>query len=411
MQASSAVRGVAAIAAGSIGGQAIVLAAAPVLSRLYSPSDFGIFTYLMAVCGLVVTVASLRFEAAIPLLADKKAARSLTRLALMVSTASAAAVSIVAYMNSARMAEAAGERLDSSLLFLGPLIALTSWFAILSQGALRSADYNAVASRTALQNAGSASAQLMLGALWSSAAGLLTGQLVGRALGIASLGRRNRELLLGPTYPVRQTVKEHWQYPLIFAPSALLNALGTNLPVLAVTAMFGASAAGQLGLAQRVVMAPAAIIGASVAQVYVGQLSGRLRQGNTDTRALYGSVSRRLLMFAIAISAMILVGSNWLFPIVFGEDWAQAGELAAASAISIGCGFVAGPLSFVFIAYGKRSLSLAVDSSRLLLVGGAAAAAYSLQWDLVTSVWAMFGAQAINYIITWTIGRRISTGK
>ena len=41
-------KGALAILAGTAGGQVLALAAAPVLTRLYSPSDFGVFTVLSA---------------------------------------------------------------------------------------------------------------------------------------------------------------------------------------------------------------------------------------------------------------------------------------------------------------------------------------------------------------------------
>jgi O-antigen/teichoic acid export membrane protein len=48
-------------------GQAITVLVSPILTRLYTPEDFGVFGVYASILGIVTVVASLRYEYALPL--------------------------------------------------------------------------------------------------------------------------------------------------------------------------------------------------------------------------------------------------------------------------------------------------------------------------------------------------------
>jgi O-antigen/teichoic acid export membrane protein len=66
-------RSVAVMTAGTALGQGLVLASAPLLTRLYTPADFGVLAVYGSIVSLVAVVASLRHELAITLSRHDKA--------------------------------------------------------------------------------------------------------------------------------------------------------------------------------------------------------------------------------------------------------------------------------------------------------------------------------------------------
>jgi O-antigen/teichoic acid export membrane protein len=66
-------RGVAIMTAGTALGQGLVVVLAPLLTRLYTPTDFGVLAVYGSVVSLVAVVASLRYELAIALPGRDKA--------------------------------------------------------------------------------------------------------------------------------------------------------------------------------------------------------------------------------------------------------------------------------------------------------------------------------------------------
>jgi O-antigen/teichoic acid export membrane protein len=403
--------GVLALVTGSAAGQAIALVSTPLLARLYSPESFGIFSYLFSACAVLTAVASLRFETAIPLAGSVDESRALTRVSISLAVLVSLAAAAVITTSHGAMSDAAGFDILPWAWWVPPLVLLTAWFNVLSQAAIRERAYSKVAARTFVQSLGVAVGQVGSAAITRSAGGLLTGQLIGRSLGILALARTARHLLLRPPAGVaRRAIRRYWRFPALLAPSALLNTLGTNLPIILIGAWFGPHAAGYLGLTQRIAMVPTALVAVAVGQVFSGELAARLRDDESDNRRLYLRTSRQLAVGAAAVAAALLLLSDWAFPFVLGDDWASSGGYAEAIALSVGAGFVVSPVSFVFIAYQRILTNVLVDLSRILLVGGFGTAAFVAGFSPVESLWAMSIAQVLNYLITWIIGLKVAAG-
>ena len=60
-------RNVAVVSAGSAMGQGLLIVSAPLLTRLYTPADFGVLAVYVSIVSILVVVASLRYEMAINL--------------------------------------------------------------------------------------------------------------------------------------------------------------------------------------------------------------------------------------------------------------------------------------------------------------------------------------------------------
>src|SRR5664280_1039604 len=82
---STSQRGVFAIASGTVVGQVLALISAPLLSRLYTPRDYGVFAVLSALIVTLGAVSALRLELAIPLPAKEGDAHSLVAAGLLSS--------------------------------------------------------------------------------------------------------------------------------------------------------------------------------------------------------------------------------------------------------------------------------------------------------------------------------------
>ncbi|MGB9859042.1 MAG: lipopolysaccharide biosynthesis protein, partial [Moorellaceae bacterium] len=81
---SSFTRNVAVLTGGTAAGQAMVVLASPILTRLYTPEDFGVLAVYSSVLSIVSVVASLRYELAIPLAEDDETAANLLLLSLTI---------------------------------------------------------------------------------------------------------------------------------------------------------------------------------------------------------------------------------------------------------------------------------------------------------------------------------------
>jgi O-antigen/teichoic acid export membrane protein len=402
--------GVLTLVAGSAGAQTLSLLAAPVLTRLYSPESFGDFAYMLSVAGIIGSFASLGLELAVPLASKVSDAQKLIRMAMVAATGTALLTAILVWLFHGSLSQMTHFDIMPWAIWVPFLVLLTAWFVVLSEATLRQRAYSAIATRTLAQNVGTVGGQLLLATVTRTAGGLLTGQLFGRSFGIVSLARKNKGLLRrSGRGGYGQTLRANWRFPLVFAPTAVLNTLGLQLPLILLGAWFGIESAGFLGVAQRVTALPAGVIGIAVGQVFCGELTARLRANERNNRRLYLKVSARLGLFGSVIALALLILPPYLFPVILGSNWAEAGAYAQATALAVGLGFMASPLSYVLVAYQKTVMAVTMDISRIVLVCGLGYWAHRSGWSAVSALWMMYAGITINYVLTWFLGLAVTS--
>jgi O-antigen/teichoic acid export membrane protein len=150
-------------------------------------------------------------------------------------------------------------------------------------------------------------------------------------------------------------------------PSSLLNSAGLEFPLLAISALYGDARAGLLGLTVRVVGAPTLIIGQAIAQVYVGESSAEVRRPTGTLAPMLRYTVGRLLMVGALPAAVLVAAAPWLFGVIFGPMWTEAGEYARVLAFAYLAQFAVNPISGTLQLLERQEQSLAWAAVRLLL--------------------------------------------
>lgn len=407
---SAARRGVVAMASGTLAGQLILSVGALILARVYSTEAFGVLSLVVALAAIAGPAATLKLEAALLLPDDEDDARRLLRASVVSAALGAGLAGIAVWIADAYGASTLWGGVDYAPTWVAGMVFATATFGIVSQAALRERHYGTVAARSVTQSLGIVGGQLGFALLSRGPAGLLGGLLLGRFVGYVPLirvlgGLRSRPV----TGSYREVLRRYWRFPLVFTPSNLLNTLGTQLPLILIGAAFGASAAGHLGMAQRLAFLPSSLLGAALAKAFGAELAKRVRERGDSNRGLYLRISGQMAIVAALLMLALLALSPWLFPILLGEAWAESGLFAQAMAVSVGLGLIASPVSRVFWVYQSTRI-VAIDVARVAMIAGAAVLAHSLDTTAVTMAWMLYGAQALNYVMSWFYGLRVASG-
>ena len=396
-------RAVFKIGSGTALGQLAAVLSAPVLARLYAPEAFGTFAAISAAATVVSAVATLRLELALPLPRETNEAAALARVAVLAVTITSTICAIGVGTYHLFGAEIGGTRYGQELWFLPVFVFLTAMYTLLSQASLRERAYGAVAVRAFAQNGGTAAAQIGLGLASTGPAGLLGGQTIGRLLALAGMAKYSVPYLRGTHAPLGATLGRYRRFPLVLAPSAALNVLGTSIPVLVISQWYGANDAGNLGVAQQVVLLPASLISAAIGQVFVGELTQRLRGHQASSRSLFLRASGALLVPALVLYVGVTLLAEPIIPLVLGNQWVTADDYAVGMATATALGVVVGPLSYVLIALDSVVAVVIIDVLRVVLVAGAGLAVWALNGPGPTSATAMFATTSALYVVTWLV--------
>ena len=218
-----------------------------------------------------------------------------------------------------------------------------------------------------LLGVGQVATQVGLGLLQVRPVGLLLGLSVGRLVGFGGL-LSGGGLLRQPRpslAALRRTLRRYRRFPLLSVPSGLLNSGGLEIPLLVVSALYGDARAGLLGLTVRVVAAPSMIIGGAVAQVFTGESSAALREPKGTLAPMLRYTVGRLLMVGALPTAVLVLAAPWLFGVVFGPTWTEAGNYARILALAYLLQFAVNPISGTLQLLERQGQSLAWAGIRL----------------------------------------------
>jgi O-antigen/teichoic acid export membrane protein len=388
-------RGVVEIVLGTVVGQGVVVAGAPVLSRLYAPADFALFQVFTGVVAIGAVVASLRLELAIPLARDLRETRAVVRVGLVSVVVIAGLLGLAGYATSPWWARGETLRGLRDLWWLVPLtIAVLAVFQLVSAVLVRAERYRDLAGRNAAQGLGTAAAQLSFGFAGVRPLGLLLGLGIGRVLGLVSVvGRQRRQRLFGSrheadhltTADLRAALHRFRRFPAVTTWSALLNSAAQWAPAFVFPATFGATPAGWLAFTMRLITLPATVIGQSVAQVFIGRGAAAQRADTGQLPRLTWLAVRRLFLVGVGPAVALAVAGPWAFGWVFGSTWEQSGVYARILAAAFLLQFVASPIGNVFNLAERQGVALVWDACRLVLVVA-----------VPTLVWALGGSDVLG---------------
>jgi O-antigen/teichoic acid export membrane protein len=325
-------RDTAVLAAGLAASQMVLLAVMPVWSRLYDPEQFAALGLWTAVSSTVATIVLLRYDTVIVAAASDVDALALRRLCIALVAVIGAPVLVAAMAVPSWALDALG------LAPLGgwlPLAVVAGAMSALMAGGMAWLNRERGFVRmSAARLAAALTAALLgtaLGWLWQgSTGGLLLAQLAALAAALLLLPWR-----VAPHSGLRAAALRHREAPLFLWPAALVDAVTQQLPLLLVSAWFGAQSAGQFSLAWRVLALPALMLATAAGSVFYQRFARTLDDPVQDIDSARRMMVRTWLAFMLLgalPAAVIMLAGEPLFALVFGDRWREAGVLAAAMA-------------------------------------------------------------------------------
>ncbi len=386
--------------AGGAIAQALPLLLGPLLTRLYSPAQFGLYHLFAAVAANLAVVACARYEHALPLARDADEAKVLNALCRWILLAAMAVSALLALVWAMTIGAIWPLWLPAAVGALGLL-------SLATLSAMREQRFAALATSRVLQHGGGAALQAVAGALGAGLWGLIAAPIAAALIASAWLRPRLRQAWHVPRQQLQAVARHHRDFPLLNTPHAFLGALQDTVAVALIAAWQGPAAAGFWGLSLRYLKAPATLVGGAVSQALYPALAA---SGGASAEARQAV---RRVMRVLALVALPLVVGLWLvapeaFAWAFGEAWREAGELARALALYIGVHFVASPLSVVTMAWGAQAWALKLSLVGQSLFVGALAAGLAIG-GLNAAGWAVSGAMCVYFgwyfwkLATWPV--------
>lgn len=393
-------RGVAVLASGTASGQAIVILASPILSRLYAPEEFATLALYASILAIMAVCVSFRYELAIPLPEKEKDAVALLFIALSITTLITLLVAALIIFFGNEITTLLNIPQMQSYLWLLPFgIALTGVYQSFSFWAIRKKEFGIMSKTKVQQGFGGVLTQTIAGLSHFGATGLIVGHLVGQVVGF---GRLARLFVItktpGITHPRKEFLKnvhdratEYRDFPIYSLPTGLLNTIGMHAPILIMTVFFDPIVVGLYFLAHRTLKSPITVLTDSVSKVLTGQAANAFRDG--ELGPLIKKVQSGLINLSVGPFMMIIPAAPILFKVAFGSQWAEAGHITQLLIAWLLCVTLSNPVGVVFSVVNKQGIAFKLEvlqcSLRVIsiFIGGILSSFYlGLTLFVITSV-------------------------
>lgn len=364
-------RSIGLLASGSIVGQFFNVALMPLVTRLYTPEEFGFYSVFVAIVAIAAVVACGRFEIAIPIPVGQMARNGIIAIAITLSLFSSLVILALSFALPSGIAERKlGGWLSDNLWVVALGVWVTSLYSVFNYVANRNKKFKNIAISKVVHVISTVLSQIAIAVLGLTSIGLFIGYVFGLFIAMVVLYSKRVALSL---LLFRRRIKKitiyvwgnYKDYPKYSALDSLFNTVGIQLPIILIAILSVSSEAGFLMLAMKVMGAPLALLGTAIGHVYLSELTAEIKRNNIK------NFTKRILFILIAVGVvpLSLLGliAEPVFIFIFGEDWGRAGELVFWMTPWFIFQFLSSPISMIMPATNSQKSMLVLTMFGMII--------------------------------------------
>ena len=377
---SSAARNVGKLLSANIIAQAIGLLIYPILTRLYSPEDFGVLGLYVSLAGTIAMIATANYQNAITLPKEDKQAIGVFQIGFFLLLASTILTActipfchqIACWFKRPELAQLYWT-LPIYIFALGLWPLLNNWY-------IRTKKFSATAAYQINLSLTSAGGKVGMSYICPSASGLISASIAGAWISLVANVIRNwrkslYRLSQGDKTTCLAAAKTYKNFPLYSLPQSLVNQVSGQLPVWLLLPVFGAEKIGLWNMALLLSFTPLSLIAKALNQVFYQHLSEHVNQKQTIRKFYTRFVSYGLLAlipFFFGLWFILPALTEWLL----GHEWREAGEYIRWLLPWLCLATINSGISFIPDLFFRQRLSLFFEIALLILRAGAILASY-----------------------------------
>lgn len=349
-----------------VGGSAVAMLfpiiSAPIVARLYSPEDFGVYAVFIALATILFSMSSLELRQ-VPMLEEKlKSGAHGVQLAISIIAFFCLFIFLLlCVIPSEWLNLVIGVSATPFLFWLPLTIFFMGVSDVLYIWAVKRKEYKFLTRNKLILAFTTMTLQILIGLYDPGPIGFILANLAGLFLATVLLLRlyhkhiKNLQVILSFNSAISQ-IKNHYRLAVWSMPATLINSSSEFLPDLLINRFFGPAQLGQYSLAMRMLNLPLSFLSRSIQDFFHQQV--------TDEFAVSGNCQKTFWRFfaltsigAIILVIPLIIFIPIVFPIIFGSQWDQAGTLIQALTFLIIVRFISSPLSYIWIVCNQQRLN------------------------------------------------------
>ncbi len=350
------------LAYGTVIAKVVLLAFYPVITRIYSPEEFGIYSIFFSSILILYPIVTLYYQLTIPLPKKEIESRNIFSLVVLISLTGTIILALIFLLFSESIFSLLNiSELGDLWWFLLVGLFFLGVYETISNMATREKKFVAVSISKIFQSVIfilTAAACWFLSYRGNGLVIAVTLQLTLSAIFMSISFRKeihaalkNVEMML-----IWSLLKKYRDYPVYRMPSEFMVKLLTYLPIFYYSYVFGSAQTGQIGLSLVIVAAPVSLLGQTIGKAYYAEISEIERHSSDSLKKVTERVFRILLFIGLAIGAALALFGPTAFKVIFGEEWTTAGDYARVLSLFLIANLCTTPIFSIFNVTNKQRL-------------------------------------------------------
>jgi O-antigen/teichoic acid export membrane protein len=367
--------------------QAVTIALSPVLTRIYSPSDFGVFGIYLGICSILAVFSTARYDLSIIEPKYDKDAKLLVLISVIISGLFSIFLLLIALLFNHQISILLQTPEIGKYLYIIPLsVFVLSTYNVIMIWLNRKKQYKSMSQNRIINSSSTSAISLGMGLIRFTTGGLIIGYLSGQIIAIVCVIKK----ILAERFIFKKKrafvlMRKYSRYPKYLVPSTLAGEISTNGVTILFNTFFNSTVAGFFTFTNRVLALPISLIGNAIGEVYRQKAAEEYHEfGNCKT--LFLKTLLKLFLIALLPFLTLFFFGEPLFNFVFGSQWIIAGKIARYFSFIIFFQFLSTPLSFTIVFNNSQNLDLILQLLRGVFSIGAIFLGYLLKDYMVSIV-------------------------
>lgn len=406
------VKNVLTLAGGTGFAQAISIFTAPIVTRIYTPSDYGILGLYMMVTGLVGSFATMQYHNVVIIEKDEDDAKYAMELIISLGAILTLFTFLLLIFIKKYIAELLNSpQLENWLLLVPISIFINTWSIAFMSWANRTQNFKLMSKNRIIAALLVPLVSIGLGLLIKGPTGLIIGLLFGQTLAALLLSnfffRKQGFRFTYSKSGIIETAKKHKNFPKFSLPSEFINNFVNQIPIIMLGKYFGSASVGHFNLSNRMLGMPVGLLSGSVSEVFRQRASEDYKNTGSCEK-IFLKTLKTLFLISIVPFAIIFFFGPQIFSVVFGKQWVEAGIFSQIMAPLFFFRFTISPLTYIFYIAQKQKIDLILQIALAVGLILSFVLSYIFSKDLITMLIAFVTYYCIIYLIFLFLSWRYS---
>lgn len=331
----------------------------PILSRLYTPDDYGNWGVFSSTLYILNSFIFLSYENAIVKTTDRREVPNILALCIFICS-----IILIGTLFTFVVGKWLGIAffIDfPSIILLLVLIGVTALYTLYGNVANFEKQYNAMAIAGIICGLSQAGLRIFLGAVPIVPNGLIVGNVLGLFIALIYLLFAMRQTVFSQDFlqfssnEIKKVAVRYKKFPLFDAPSRFFEFAVGNLALLILAIFWPKGEIGCFSMVTQFILIPIAIIGSAMGNVFYKEISENAENAEVVSRSTIRAVK---ITFALSCLPLLFLtcGGDYLFTLFLGDKWTNVGPMALCMCIYSVPVILTEPLLAIFKTLDKQEI-------------------------------------------------------